>query len=130
MACVNEGTGRKIRDRRLALGYTSMTAAAAVAGVGSDTWGKMERGQLPKSAKVQKEVARLLRWKVEDLFAAEPGPDFPAEDPTAPDPALLRRLSEVETVLGQVVRVTSETADDVAEMKQLLRKIAADTAEQ
>jgi hypothetical protein len=119
--------GRRIRDRRLEMGYRSIAEAAVAADIGADTWGVMERNRLPKTDKVRQKVAKALKWPKDALDVLEAG-SRPADDPTGTDPNLLRQLAELREEVRGLSRGQDALETRLDEMQQTIDSALRDRA--
>jgi DNA-binding XRE family transcriptional regulator len=105
---MEQGLGDRVRDRRLELGYGTQADAARAADIGTTTWGLLETGkQVPKSVRVRRRVARVLRWPPDAFDLSTPLEPEPASDPAA----LVEELAE----LRREVRERFDVLDELLE---------------
>ena len=108
---MNTDWGHAVLNRRLELGYASQRDAAAVAGVGTTTWGLIETGRaLPKTARVRRRVAMALQWPPDALDKLAAG----AGAPQAAQRAAQRPRAQQSSV-------ESPEADQLEAMRQLVQ---------
>jgi DNA-binding XRE family transcriptional regulator len=106
--------GDRVRDRRLELGFGTQADAARAADIGTTTWGLLETGkQVPKSVRVRRRIARVLRWPP-DVF----------DTPEAPLSGPVDAVALIDQ-LGELRREVRERFDGLEELvEQLLQQHA------